>query len=517
MRMDKREQEDQIIIIGAGPAGLSAAYETSKFQKRVLVLEADEKYVGGLARTCEYKGFRFDLGGHRFYSKNTEIEDLWRHWLGSDFMNRQRLSRIYFSGKFFDYPIRLSNVMSNLGIWGSLQILVSYLLRRLKPFRPETSLRDWVSNRFGDRLFKMFFKAYTEKVWGVPCEQLSADWAAQRIQNLSIPHILLSSLGLSRKKTAKSLIKSFHYPKLGPGMAWERVQQLVEDDGGKILLGQKVVQIRHSEGLVREVVTQDTDGRSHSFLLQYPQTDRWNEENLTSLPIPPDVGNSSVIMPNMSSSFALGSHVISSMPLTSLVLNLDPPAPENVQASARSLTYRDFLIVVLIVEAADLFPDNWIYIHDPLVRVGRIQNFKNWSPYMIPEGSNATSLGLEYFCTEDDDLWQEDDADLLLRGQRELKQIGLLRDEAVVDGTVFRVHKAYPVYDEEYKKHVAIIRTYLAEHMTNLQVVGRNGMHRYNNQDHAMMTGLLAARNISSGDNFDVWKVNVDSAYLEER
>jgi protoporphyrinogen oxidase len=261
-------------------------------------------------------------------------------------------------------------------------------------------------------------------------------------------------------------------------MAWERVQQIVEDDGGKVLLGQKVVQIRHSEGLVREVVTQDTDGRSQSFL---------------------------------------GSHVISSMPLTSLVLNLDPPVPENVQASARALSYRDFLIVVLIVEAADLFPDNWIYIHDPLVRVGRIQNFKNWSPYMIPEGSTSTSLGLEYFCTEDDDLWQENDADLLLRGQRELKQIGLLHDEAVVDGTVYRVHKAYPVYDEEYKKHVAIIRMYLAEHMTNLQVVGRNGMHRYNNQDHAMMTGLLAARNISSGDNFDVWKVNVDSAYLEER
>jgi len=479
MRMDKRDQEDQTIIIGAGPAGLSAAYElTSKFQKKVLVLEADEKYVGGIARTCEYKGFRFDLGGHRFYSKNTEIEDLWRHWLGSDFMNRQRLSRIYFSGKFFDYPIRLSNVMSNLGIWQSLQILVSYVLRRLKPFRPETSLRDWVSNRFGDHLFKMFFKAYTEKVWGVPCEQLSADWAAQRIQNLSIPHILVSSLGLSRKKTAKSLIKSFHYPKLGPGMAWERVQQIVEDDGGKVLLGQKVVQIRHGAGLVREVVTQDTGGTSQSFL---------------------------------------GSHVISSMPLTSLVLNLDPPAPENIQASARSLSYRDFLIVVLIVEAADLFPDNWIYIHDPLVRVGRIQNFKNWSPYMIPEGSTSTSLGLEYFCTEDDDLWQEDDADLLRRGQRELKQIGLLYDEAVVDGTVYRVHKAYPVYNEEYKKHVAIIRTYLAEHMTNLQVVGRNGMHRYNNQDHAMMTGLLAARNISSGDNFDVWKVNVDSAYLEER
>jgi protoporphyrinogen oxidase len=477
--MDKKDQEDQTIIIGAGPAGLSAAYElTSKFQKKVLVLEADERYVGGIARTCEYKGFRFDLGGHRFYSKNTEIEDLWRHWLGSDFMNRQRLSRIYFSGKFFDYPIRLANVMGNLGIWQSIQILVSYVLRRLKPFRPETSLRDWVSNRFGDRLFKMFFKAYTEKVWGVPCEQLSADWAAQRIQNLSIPHILLSSLGLSRKKTAKSLIKSFHYPKLGPGMAWERVQQIVEDDGGKVLLGQKVVQIRHSAGLIREVVTQDTDGRSQSFL---------------------------------------GSHVISSMPLTSLVLNLDPPAPENVQASARALSYRDFLIVVLIIEASDLFPDNWIYIHDPLVRVGRIQNFKNWSPYMIPEGSTSTSLGLEYFCTEDDDLWQEEDADLLLRGQRELKQIGLLHDEAVVDGTVYRVHKAYPVYDEEYKKHVAIIRTYLAEHMTNLQVVGRNGMHRYNNQDHAMMTGLLAARNISSGDNFDVWKVNVDSAYLEER
>jgi len=470
--------EEQIIIIGAGPAGLSAAYElTSKFQQKVLVLEADEKYVGGIARTCEYKGFRFDLGGHRFYSKNTEIEDLWRHWLGSDFMNCQRLSRIYFSGKFFDYPIRLSNVMSNLGIWQSIQILVSYLLRHLKPFRPESSLRDWVSNRFGDRLFKMFFKTYTEKVWGVPCEQLSADWAAQRIQNLSIPRILLSSLGLSRKKTAKSLIKSFHYPKLGPGMAWERVQRLVEDDGGRVLLGQKVVQIRHSEGLVCEVVTQDSHGRRQSFL---------------------------------------GSQVISSMPLTSLVLNLDPPAPENIRASARSLSYRDFLIVVLIVEAADLFPDNWIYIHDPRVRVGRIQNFKNWSPYMIPEGSQSTSLGLEYFCTEDDDLWQEDDADLLRRGQRELKQIGLLRDEAVVDGTVFRVHKAYPVYDEEYKKHVAIIRTYLAEHMANLQVVGRNGMHRYNNQDHAMMTGLLAARNVSGG-RFDVWKVNVDSAYLEER
>lgn len=478
MQINQSTSQDQVVIIGAGPAGLSAAYElVRKSNKRVLVLESDEQQVGGLARTCTYHGFRFDLGGHRFYTKNKEVEALWTEWLGDDFLTRQRLSRIYFDGKFFDYPIRLSNVMRNLGFRQSLQILLSYALRRIKPRRPELSFQDWVANRFGDRLFDMFFKAYTEKVWGVSCQQLSADWATQRIQNLSIPGILASSLGILRENAVKTLIKSFHYPKLGPGMMWERVQKIVEGNDGKVLLGKKVVQIRHNNGFVQEVTTQDAYGRNDSFS---------------------------------------GTHFISSMPLRSLILNLDPPAPPDVQASARSLNYRDFLVVVLIIEAADLFPDNWIYIHDPQVRVGRIQNFRNWSPHLIPEGCSLTSLGLEYFCTEGDDLWQEDDIHLLRRGEQELRQIGLLREQRVVDGTVMRVYKAYPIYGEDYKKHITIIRDYLAKHAINLQVIGRNGMHRYNNQDHAVLTGLLAARNVIDSD-FDVWKVNVDAVYLEAR
>jgi protoporphyrinogen oxidase len=478
VQISQSTSQDQVVIIGAGPAGLSAAHElVRKSNKRVLVLESDEQQVGGLARTCTYHGFRFDLGGHRFYTKNKEVEALWTEWLGDDFLTCQRLSRIYFDGKFFDYPIRLANVMRNLGFRQSLQILLSYTLRRIKPRRPELSFQDWVANRFGDHLFDMFFKVYTEKVWGVSCQQLSADWASQRIQNLSIPGILASSLDILRENTVKTLIKSFHYPKLGPGMMWERVQEIVEDNGGKVLLGKKVVQIRHSNGFVQEVTTQDIYGRNDSFS---------------------------------------GTHFISSMPLRSLLLNLDPPAPLDVQTSARSLNYRDFLVVVLIIEATDLFPDNWIYVHDPQVRVGRIQNFRNWSPHLIPEGRSLTSLGLEYFCTEGDDLWQEDDIHLLRRGEQELRQIGLLRDQRVVDGTVMRVYKAYPIYDEDYKKHITIIRDYLAKHTINLQVIGRNGMHRYNNQDHAVLTGLLAARNVLDCD-FDVWKVNVDAVYLEAR
>lgn len=466
------------MIVGAGPAGLSAGYDLAAHYN-VNILEQDPKYVGGISRTVEYHGYRFDIGGHRFFSKNAEVANFWDHILGEDLLVRRRLSRIYYESKFYDYPLKPANTFRNLGLLNTTLCIADYLKAQALPKRQVTTFEDWVINHFGERLYQMFFKAYTEKVWGVSCDEISADWAAQRINGLNLWTAIKNAFraqGNSGKNTViKTLVDEFRYPKLGPGMLWEAVVKDLTAMGGKVWMGHKVVRLQHEHGRVTVVESLNLQKKFSTFASDY---------------------------------------VISSMSLRSLVRGLRPRLPDAVIAAAEALQYRDFLTVALIVDHPDLFPDNWIYVHDPRVKVGRIQNFKNWSPYMVPN-PETTCLGLEYFCFEGDSLWNASDADLIQLATREISQTGLLKSARVIDGKVVRVPKAYPVYDDQYKKHVAIVVEELRHVAANVQIVGRNGMHRYNNQDHAMMTGFLAARNIL-GDHYNLWAVNGDAEYLEE-
>jgi protoporphyrinogen oxidase len=471
--MDQQQgSEKQVVIIGAGPAGLTAAYELVKLNLQPIVLEKGDK-VGGLARTESYKGFYFDMGGHRFFTKVQDVKRMWYEVLGQDFLRRPRLSRIYYNGKFFDYPLKPINALISLGLLESIRISLSYLRWQISPHRHEESFEQWVTNRFGKRLFEIFFKSYTEKVWGISCSELKAEWAAQRIKDLSLKTVVLSMF-VKPKKTIKTLIDQFDYPRRGPGMMWNGVKEMIEKRGGDVRLNSGVVGIQRNGGGIESVVV-GCNGHKETIR---------------------------------------GTHFISSMPITEFIKKLEPPAPTAVLTAAEKLKYRDFLTVCLIVNNPDLFPDNWIYVHDPNVKVGRIQNFKNWSPHMVPDPSK-TSLGLEYFCTEGDDLWNMSDADLVALGRRELERIGLTSGADIEDGCVFRVPKAYPIYDSDYRDYLAIVRDFVGS-LENYQTIGRNGLHRYNNQDHAMLTGMLAVRNLVHGENNNLWSVNADQEYHEE-
>ena len=463
-----------VIVIGGGPAGLTAAYELAKVGIRPIVLEMGAR-VGGIARTEVFDGYRMDIGGHRFFTKVPEVEAFWYEVLGEDFLTRPRLSRIYYNRKFILYPLRFGDALSKLGVGQSFLVLLSYFRSKILPYRHENTFEEWVSNRFGKRLYRIFFKTYTEKVWGIPCDQLSAQWAAQRIQNLSLPRAVMGAIfGARGAKHVKSLIEEFHYPRLGPGMLWERTQQLIAQRGGEVRLNTEVVRVLHRDGKATGVVAR-SNGRDEAI-----EADA----------------------------------IISSMPISELVAQLDPLAPADVRDGASRLTYRDYFTVGLIVNQANLFPDNWIYIHAPEVKVGRIQNFKNWSPEMVPD-PNKTFLGLEYFCNEGDEMWNMSDAALVKLGTQELETMGLARAADVEGGTVVRQLKTYPVYTGEYQKYLERIRGFL-DSISNLQTVGRNGMHMYNNQDHSMLTAMLAVKNLLGQGQHDVWSVNVERAYQEE-
>jgi protoporphyrinogen oxidase len=470
-----QEQDKPVVIIGAGPAGLTAGYELARQGIPAVVLDQDRQ-VGGLARTVSYHGFRFDIGGHRFFTKVPAVLALWRQMLGADFLKRPRLSRILYRGKFFDYPLKPLNVIRQLGLGTTLAVIGSYLVAKVRPIRPEISFADWVSNRFGRRLYQLFFKTYTEKVWGIPCERIAAQWAAQRIKGLSLRTAAVNMFlpGLNRGRSAiKTLIDEFEYPRLGPGMMWERFAEQIQQHGGSVELGARVVGLVHAGSRIEAVEVETSSGR-------------------TRRP---------------------AGHVISTMPILQLVRALDPPVPEAVMAAAQRLRHRDFLTIALIIDRPEVFPDNWIYIHDDSVRVGRIQNYKNWSADMVPD-SRFTCLGLEYFANQGDELWRMSDADLLALGAREVSTLGLVPATSIVDGTVVRMPKAYPVYETGYLDALEVVKEYLAR-FENLQPVGRNGMHKYNNQDHSMLTALLAVRNLL-GSRYDLWSVNADDEYHEQ-
>ncbi len=475
------ENLPSVICIGAGPAGLTAAYHLSRAGARVTVLERDPVNVGGISRTEKYKGFRFDVGGHRFFSRSREIEALWLEILGDQLITRQRKSRIFYQGKLFDYPLRALDALGKLGLFESTRCMMSYFKARLFPIRNPQTFEAWVTNQFGHRLFSIFFESYTEKVWGMKCKEISADWAAQRIKGLSLGTAVRNALApawLTRRgATPKTLVEQFRYPRLGPGQMWETAAERVSEAGGEVLLGMDVTRLsRNRDSGEWTVSALDPKGQQHEFTAE---------------------------------------HVISSAPISELAECLRPEPPEAVLTAARALRYRDFLTVALIVKDVDCFDDNWIYIHDAEVKVGRIQNFKSWSPHLVPD-PDLNCLGLEYFCFKGDGLWESKDEDLVRLADEELIQLGLVTPGHVIDGTVIRQPKAYPVYDENYEERVALFNSYLESKAPGLNLVGRNGMHKYNNQDHAMMTALLTAENILAGKRlWDIWRVNQDAEYHE--
>jgi protoporphyrinogen oxidase len=462
-----------VVCIGAGPAGLTASYLLSKKAIPCVVLEADPRHVGGISRTIVQDGFRFDIGGHRFFSKSPEINALWSELLPRDLLERERTSRIYYRGKLFSYPLDGWDALGKLGVIEAARCALSYLVASLFPVKNPKTFEDWVTNQFGKRLFAIFFKTYTEKVWGMSCKEISADWAAQRIAGLSLASAIWNALRPRKSSAIKTIIRSFKYPRQGPGMMWEAAATKTRALGGEVRLGCRVTGLLFERG---------------RWIVRF-QSSSGQAEEIES------------------------SHVISSAPLRELMSCIEP-RPETA-GLARKLRYRDFILVAVMLRERRMLEDQWIYIHDPSVKVGRIQNYKRWSPEMVPDPS-LCCYGMEYFCFENDNLWQKSDEELLELAKRELEKLGLARAEDVLGGHVVRQEKAYPVYDDGYMGVVDRIRHEIDKHYPGLHLVGRNGMHKYNNQDHAMMTAMLTVENIASARRvYDVWQVNQDAAYHE--
>jgi len=466
-------KRSKIIIFGAGPAGLGAAIELVKNDLKPIILEK-ENQAGGISKTINYKGYYFDLGGHRFFTKSPEVMNLWQEILKKeDFLERQRLSRIYYKNKFFFYPLKPFNALFNLGFFTSLQVVFSYLISKIFPFKEEKTFEQWVSNRFGKKLFNIFFKTYTEKVWGIPCQEISAQWAAQRIKGLSLFSAIKNAFFPQKSGKIKTLITSFHYPKFGPGMMYEKMAKRIEEKGGNVFLNEEIKKIYCSEKNILKVITE-----KEGVLREYE-----------------------------------GDYFISTLPINFLVKIMDPLPPKEILEAANNLKFRSFLVVNLILEAKDLFPDNWIYVHSPEVKMGRIQNFKNWSPFMV-KNENETGLGLEYFCTEGDEFWRKTDEELIKIGIEELEKIKIAKKFQFKEGFVVRVLNAYPVYFTGYENYLNTIKYYLAG-FKNLQTIGRAGMFRYNNMDHSILSGIYAASNILGKKN-NIWEINIEEEYHEE-
>jgi protoporphyrinogen oxidase len=461
------------VVLGGGPAGLTAGYLLAKRGEPVIVLEATDQ-VGGIARTEVRDGYRFDLGGHRFFTKVQEVDDLWHEIMKEEFLLRPRLSRIYWRRRYLNYPLEGMDVVKKLGPVNLTKALGSYLWAatkmKLRPHQREDTLEQWVSNRFGKWLFNQFFKTYTEKVWGVSTSELRADWAAQRIKGLSFFAAAKAAFLGNKGNKIKSLIDKFHYPRFGPGQMWEQMKSDIEEKGGEVRMNAPVTKLEFEDGRVVRVLA----------------------------------GGETIE--------ARG--VISSLPLSVTTKVAAPELPVEVRDAGRGLRYRDFLTVALVLDGKDLFPDNWIYIHEPGVQVGRIQNFRSWSPWMVPNEHEA-SIGMEYFCFAGDELWSMEDDKLVELATRELIEIGLAKPGQVKRGFAVRVHKAYPVYDAEYAERIEVIREWL-DPIPNFIQVGRNGLHRYNNSDHSMLTAMRAVENLCDGANHDIWAVNADSVYHEE-
>lgn len=461
----------KIVIAGAGPAGLTAAYEACKKGLNPIVFEKNSE-VGGISKTVNHKDYLFDIGGHRFFTKYEEVKKIWDEILGEDFLTRPRLSRIYYNNNFFYYPLKPLNALKNLGLISSISVMLSYLSSQIRPYKDVKNFEEWISNKFGKKLFNIFFKTYTEKVWGISCKEIQADWAAQRIKSLSLGKAILNSIGFLGKGRVTTLIDEFQYPRKGPGQMWNTAKKIVEQKGGSIKLNAPVVKIN----------------RVHDKIV------------------------SATIKRNGTHQEIKGDQFLSTIPLRELVQAIRPNAPTEILKAAQDLKYRDFFTVGLIIDKPSIFPDNWIYIHSPEVQVGRIQNFKNWSPEMVPD-ARMTTLGLEYFCFDTDKIWNKDDRELIEMGKEEAVELKFANKKQILDGLVIRSPKTYPIYDEGYRERIEMIKNYLSS-IKNLQTMGRNGLHRYNNQDHSMLSALYAIRNIL-GEKHSVWDINIDDEYHE--
>lgn len=467
-------ESQPIYILGAGPAGLAAAYSLTKHGYSVVVVER-ESQVGGLAKSITYKNFIIDFGPHRFYTKLAPVLRLWDEVLGTEQVTVNRLTRIYYRGKYLSYPLKAKEVLSVLGIQENFRILTSYFWARLFPYRQPGNFAQWVTNKFGRRLFEMFFKSYTEKLWGVPCTEISADWASQRIKGLSLMKAARNAL-LGNDGKVKSLVDQFQFPRLGSGQLYEKIVEFLHRHDQQVLLNTEVTKVHQEQGKVTYITLRDRDT------------------------------NDSKTVPC--------SQVISSIPITVLLKQLDEAPPQPIIEHAKSLKFRNTVLVYLIVDRGDLFPDNWLYIHDNRVKLGRISNFANWSPDMLPNDWQ-TPLCCEYWCNFDDELWQMDEAQLRQQAETELRTIGLLGNERVSDGFVVRLPRTYPLYAGNYKAALENIQAYF-EGFENLQLIGRYGSFKYNNQDHSLLMGILAAENAIAPQKHDLWSVNTDSEYVEE-
>lgn len=458
------------VILGAGPAGLTAAYELSHNGIDCHVFER-ENQAGGLCRTLAYDGYLFDIGGHRFLSRSVEVNALWQSILGDQFLTRQRKSRIFYRGSFFDYPLKPFEALRKMGIPNTFKSLISYVGAQINPPRDVRSFEDWMIRRFGKHLYKIFFKTYTEKVWGVSCSELSSDWADQRIQQLSLRKAVLQAFTPRANQKIKSLTEAFGYPVKGPGQFYEMLKEACETRGSTFSFNANVTRVKTSGNRIDCVYLTDQNG---------------NEQEHRA------------------------DHYLSSIPITSFVRYMRPHIPSNIESAVKSLKYRSFISVNLIYDVENLFDDNWIYIHSPEVLAGRIQNYKNWSPAMVPD-SSTTSLGVEYFVSQGDSVWNMSERDMIQLAVDELEKLGIIDRRKYIKGFCVKVSHAYPIYLPGYKEAVQQIHGYLSN-FENLQMMGRAGLFRYNNSDHAILTGLSAARNIM-GEEHDLWSIDPDRVF----
>lgn len=461
-------------IIGSGPAGMGCAYTLAEEGAPFLLVDENNE-AGGLCRTIGFNGYLFDIGGHRFLSKSGAVNSLWYKILDEDLLRVKRLSRIYYRKRFFKYPLYFLDTLWNLGLWESGLCFFDYLKNKIFPSGDKNTFEGWIVNNFGRRLYDIFFKTYTEKVWAVACRDLSADWAKQRIKGLSLRVALKNSLPGKKRNAPKTLSEEFIYPKNGPGLFYSRLQKVCLERGGCFSFGTKAVKIRHDNKRIVAIETESvSDGKKETIETDY---------------------------------------LFSSMPLPVCARLLEPAPPQEVIAAADKLKFRGLITINIILDREYVFPDQWLYVHSPEVRLGRIQNFKNWSPFMVPD-AQKTSLGLEYFCSEGDDLWQKDDINLINFALKELENVGIISRRYLIDAFVVRQPNAYPFYSMDYSKNVAIIRDYLSG-FCNFQTMGRSGLFRYDNSDHALLTGIYAANNYLGKGRYDLWRVNADSEYLE--
>ena len=461
-----------VVVIGAGPAGLTAGYELSKSEKQVLVIEKKDQ-VGGLAETKVFGDYRYDIGPHRFFTKNKEVYDLFLEMLGEDAVAVNRKTRILFKGSYFDYPLTPLNALFGLGVIESMKIGFSYLTARVKSYLKLSSINnfeDWVIDKFGKKLYSNFFKNYTEKVWGIDCQDIGKDWAAQRIKGLSLSTAIKFALFPNSKKRPKTLVDLFYYPKLGAGMLWEKFEEYLLNNNVDILKNSYVIDVNYKDDLLE--VTYESNGKKEVVLTK---------------------------------------HLLFSNPLLDFIKYFKNEVPNKVLEASNNLDYRNHISVHVTIDKK-LFDDNWIYIHSPDLKMARIADFTNFSKDMSIEGNYPITL--EYFCFENEKIWNDTDENIIAIALEELKNIFPVNFN-VVHSAVTRNPKAYPVIRTGYEEYITIIRDWLKDHK-NITAIGRSGMFKYNNQDHAMATGLYAVRNLLGQGEFDPWEVNVDGEYHEE-